>query len=292
MKIKIRNKVENLQENSEDEISTKNDMNPKQLEHYNILSEIAEQKGYKLIDNYTNSTTPINFICSKNHNFTMRSNDFKNGHECPQCKIKTRNTPEQAKQNFYSLVEERGYTLLGEYVKAKIKVKLECPNSHIIEISPDHFKRNRNCAKCMHLCPIQAKENYYALAKERNFEIMGEYVNADELTQMKCPNGHIIYLTPKDFKRGRSCRKCSGICPIQAKEDFHKMAEERNFEILGKYVTAKINVKMRCPNNHIFEIMPDKFKSGQACRVCKLSGIAIRIMQILDDNNVEYELDI
>lgn len=50
--------------------------------------------------------------------------------------------------NFYKLAEEKGYIVLGEYIKNDVKVKVQCKNGHITEVYPTNLKINKGCKIC------------------------------------------------------------------------------------------------------------------------------------------------
>jgi len=167
-------------------------------------------------------------------------------------------------------------------VIVKKKFKLIIHNDE--EESEDDFEMNARQQKYYDiLCEV---------AEERDFKVLGKYIKNDIKIEMICPNNHIFMMTAHSFKSGKGCAKCSGTCPIQAKEIFENEAEERGFEIIDEYINAKTKIQMKCPNNHIFEITPNSFKNkGQGCNQCNMSGIASKIKQILDDNDLKYKIE-
>ncbi len=43
---------------------------------------------------------------------------------------------------------EEGYEQLSEYVNARTKVKMKCPEGHVFEILPNNWKKGSRCGKC------------------------------------------------------------------------------------------------------------------------------------------------
>ena len=169
--------------------------------------------------------------------------------------------PIQAKENLYSQAHERGYQVLGTYINNDTKIEMQCPENHILEITPHSFKYGRGCAKCADHCPIQAKGNFYSEAVERDYQVLGTYINNDTKIEMQCPDNHRFETTPHRFKNGHGLLlNVFDLCPIQAKEKFYIQAHERGCQILGTYVNNRTKVRMQCPENHQFEISPDSFQ--------------------------------
>jgi hypothetical protein len=200
-------------------------------------------------------------------------------------------------QKYYDILceiaEQRGFKIIGKYVDNKTKIKMKCKNDHIFEITPNAFKSQGNgCSRCSNKCTIQAEENFYQEAEKRKFKVIGKYINAKTKILMKCYNNHIVEITPHNFKnKEQGCAKCSNKCCIQSEENFRKEAHQRNFEIIGEYVSTNRKIKMKCSNNHFFKITINHFKSGTGCNICNMSGISIKIKQILDDNKIDYKLE-
>jgi hypothetical protein len=43
---------------------------------------------------------------------------------------------------------EDGYELLSEYVNARTKLKMKCPNGHLFSVNPYNWKRGTRCKEC------------------------------------------------------------------------------------------------------------------------------------------------
>ena len=46
------------------------------------------------------------------------------------------------------MVLEEGYNQLSEYINARTKVLIECPEGHIFEITPNNWNKGRRCKEC------------------------------------------------------------------------------------------------------------------------------------------------
>ena len=107
------------------------------------------------------------------------------------------------------------------------------------------------------------------IAKARNYKVITpRYEDAKTKLQFQCPDDHIFETLPWPFKKGRSCPKCMGVCPTQAKERFLHQVSVRQYQTMDDYVNTKTKIKLRCDKQHIFSITPSHFMQGQSCPRC------------------------
>ncbi|OTX86906.1 hypothetical protein BK730_19925 [Bacillus wiedmannii] len=114
------------------------------------------------------------------------------------------------------------------------------------------------------------QREFLTLCKSEKYKVLGNYVNNSTKILMQCPFNHSIEISPKNFRRGNRCVKCSGKCKEQAKEEFLKLCEKERYQVLGNYVNNSTKILVKCPRNHIFETYPRNFKNkkGNGCRKC------------------------
>lgn len=173
-----------------------------------------------------------------------------------------------AYQGLLNLAQERGYQIKGQYINSREKIEIICPENHCFLMQPNNFKQGQSCPICAGRSPAKAKENFLTLAKERGYQIIGQYVNSSTPVDMICDNGHQISVRPSNLKKGSLCRKCQGLCKDQAKEEFDRLANDIGYQIISGYVNAHTKTKLICPNGHSFEIAPTNFKRGHGCAIC------------------------
>jgi hypothetical protein len=244
-------------------------MNPRQRKYYDILVQQSKLRGYQVLGIYINNDTKIRMQCPNRHVIEIAPSGFHSGRGCPRC---NKRCPIQAKENLYSQAIERGYQILGTYAGAHTKIRMQCPDRHIIEITPDSFKSGSNCAKCTGHCPLQSEESLYLRATERGYQVIGTYRGTNIKVQMQCPNKHIIEITPYDFASDHECAVCCGNSKTQSKEDLYSLAAKRGYQIVGTYFNVGTKIAMKCPNKHVMEIRPDNFKTGGGCSICDESS--------------------
>lgn len=105
----------------------------------------VEKEGYKILEEYKNSSTKIELQCDKGHKYMVRPNCFKKGRRCPIC---AGCHLETAKLEFEEMVKNEKYKLLGEYKSALTKVEIQCDKGHRYFVTPYHFKRGNRCPHC------------------------------------------------------------------------------------------------------------------------------------------------
>lgn len=119
----------------------------------NFVKEYVESFGYKLLSEYKGANEYIKLECPDGHIWeTCSFNSFKNNNaRCKHCTNKKRN--EKTKHNIIFIKNELlkyGYILLtSEYENAHQKLKMICPNGHVINsLTWNRFQQGDRCPKC------------------------------------------------------------------------------------------------------------------------------------------------
>ena len=232
----------------------------------NFLS-LLHIENYKLLSEYNGSANTILLLCPNSHYWETTPSRFKNlNQRCSSC------PPRHSiatKERFINLLESEGYHLLGEYTYYNIKVLIQCPNKHNIEMTANTFEKGCRCPKCQNMCPIQTEERFLEAAKAENYIILDNYINNHTKVRAICSNQHLIDVIPTSFLSGVRCIKCQGLCPIQAKEKFLSISSSESYTVLDYYVNNSTKLTMVCPKGHIIKIAPYHFKGGVRCSKCQ-----------------------
>ena len=118
---------------------------------YESVKEYIESFGYVLLDEkYERNNIRLKMICDKGHDCEISYSNFQQGRRCKHCKNENNG---DRKRHSYHFIQECfssfGYKLLSkEYTSNKEKLKIQCPNNHIFEMSFDSFKRGQRCPYC------------------------------------------------------------------------------------------------------------------------------------------------
>ena len=155
-----------------------------------------------------------------------------------------------------------------EYVKSNEKVIIICKKHKEFLQSPHDHIIGRGCPHCKNNYSIKSEEKFYQQLKDREFIMIGEYINTEIPVNIICKNGHVSCKSPNSFMGGAGCAKCVGTCPKQAEENFRIEAEKRNIKILGPYINNRIRIECQCEKGHIFYTASKPFIMGSGCPKC------------------------
>ena len=173
------------------------------------VRQAFEKEGYILLDEeYIDSKTHMNYICSNGHHHSITWSNFNMGVRCPECSFnKKRKNIQDIKKEF----ENEGYKLLTEeYANNSQQLETICPEGHKHITTYRNFKKGNRCNKC-YLDSIQYSYDQVKEGLEREGYILlsKEYINSNEKLQYQCPNGHIHEMTWHNFNKGKArCPEC------------------------------------------------------------------------------------
>ena len=117
----------------------------------NDIRKLFESEGHKLLSlEYINAKSKLIYICKNGHISSTTWSNWTNksrGRRCKFCAGTNKKTIEFVSSN----VELVGYKLKSkDYVGAKNKLHLICPNNHDYYVSWDNwYTKNNRCPKCM-----------------------------------------------------------------------------------------------------------------------------------------------
>lgn len=171
-----------------------------------------------------------------------------------------------------SFIESFNYKLLSEeYKNNYTKLKMVCPERHVFEMPYASFKLGCRCPNCS-----GNQKHPYDYIKQKfesfNYQLLSKkYESAHKKLKMKCPFGHIIFMTWANFSQGCRCNECAGNQTLTIeyiKETIKDFAP--NYTLLtGKYINANTKMFWKCPKGHIFERNWNKFYwRNQKCNIC------------------------
>lgn len=117
---------------------------------FEYIKKVFEDNGCQLLDTeYKNNITPMQFICSCGNVGKTDFYRFKNGVRCKRCGYaKNAEANRLSIEYVVSSFAERGYTVLGEYVKANDPVLCRCSNGHKFKLSFANLSKGVGCRHC------------------------------------------------------------------------------------------------------------------------------------------------
>jgi len=171
-----------------------------------------------------------------------------------------------------NIIELEGYRLISKnYVGAYGKLKIECANKHVFELTFNSWKKGRRCPFCsykVHYDDVKRlfeKEGYVLLIDAK------QYKNTKQKLKCECPSGHILEISYQSFKRGTRCRKCYFNKKRISKEILLELLHSMNLVLLyykGPFKGADSKIVVKCKNGHIFTTYYSKLKAGHGCKQC------------------------
>jgi hypothetical protein len=197
-------------------------------------------EGYvPLFDEYVRSKDTLNVICPEGHFYSTSFSNFKDlGRRCPVCKNRKKYTTEYVKEYF----KNKGYVLIGEYVRSRDPIKTLCSIGHLCYISFDNFKnKNRRCLTCY-------RENN----KSETHPMYGKH-HSDE-TKIKLSKA---LLGEKSFfwKGGISCEP---YCSVWSDKEYKESIKKRDKYICQNPYCYKTDERL-----HIYHVDYNKKIVGQ-----------------------------
>lgn len=256
----------------------------------------ATGKEYEVIGEYEGNKIKIEMKhISCNFSYSVRPASFISGARCPNCFGTRKKTPEEFKQEVYSLVGHE-FIFLDEYETAHKKLKVyhkSCDRE--FAISPHKFLAGRRCSHC-----YRGKKKTSEEFKVEVFNIVGdeytlleEYVKSKENIKIKHEKcGHEYSVKPNKFLIGQRCPECSSHRFIDTevyKRDVYKLVGEE-YTVLGEYMGDQSKVAMKhnvC--KHEYSATPNNFLRGRRCPRCKSSRGEKVTAKFLEDRKINYK---
>lgn len=227
-----------------------------------------EALNYEALEEYVDSSTNIKLKCNKGHEISIKPTKLMAGRKCSIC---SKNNSADFKNRLYGLVEELNFKVLDTPINSQNPIRFQCDKGHIFQRNPSNFyNRNSKCPICNKgsvKLPLTG-DAFAAYVEEFGYKLLEPYVNNMTKVKFQCDKGHIYETSPKVFKSGCRCPKCSDSCPEQAKENFLKICTQNNYHILSEYINTKIKVKIKCSKGHEFSMRPNDITMGSKCPKC------------------------
>lgn len=187
-----------------------------------------------------------------------------------------------------------------EYVNAKTKVCIVCPEHGEFWQTPTHHLSGYGCPKCRYI--RSANKNRKSIkdfiAESRKVHngkydySKTEYVRRDKKVCIICPEHGEFWQMPGNHLKGCGCPSCGGN-KKGTLDSFIKRAKEIHGDKYDyskvKYVNADTKVCIICPEHGEFWQKPTcHINRHQGCPICDESHLENDIRQLLIENNIEY----
>lgn len=229
----------------------------------------ADKYDYSLV-NYIKSKIKVQIICRNHGVFEQTPMGHLMGRNCIKCakdttSQKLKNTTSDFINRAKEIHRDRYDYSLVEYLSAKTKVKIICPQHGIFEQTPCHHLEQSGCKKCATIKTAakisSTKDEFIKEAKKVHNDVFDydlvNYINVHKKVKIICKHHGIFEQSPSKHLRGSGCKKCARLINIYKKEDYIKLSPlailylvriyngDEEFYKIGK---TKNGVKMRLSN--------------------------------------------
>lgn len=241
-------------------------MNERQQKYYRELVDLVTTKfcGTVLSETYKASGTKMTFMCKKSHKFDMTPNSVKRGHWCNRCSRGL----DEAEDEFYQKVKEKGGLCLTKYITAHKHVEVQCQYGHIFKVTPHALKGLDSwCSQCYGNHQGDAKEKFKKLVMLKGWKLLGTYINCKERVHLQCQYGHTWWAIPNNINTGKGCNVC-GYIDDDAIQKFYDKVKEKGGQVIGNYVNSKTKISLVCSEGHQWEAKPNCIMNGTWCKIC------------------------
>jgi hypothetical protein len=229
---------------------------------------LAQERGFAWLGpEVANAREKTTWQCPAGHQWQTSYNKIQQKRGCPFCAGKAPKTPADYKR----LAKKRGFRWLGpEVLKVDTPTGWECPVGHQWQASYHNVQhRGSGCPFCAGRVPKKPAD-YKRLAKKRGFKWLGpEVPDTHTPTGWECPAGHRWQNSFSHIQSGQGCPTCAQIAQRRPPEDYHTLAQERDFIWLGPEVPATdVPTKWQCSKGHVWRTAYHVIQHGAGCPTC------------------------
>lgn len=229
---------------------------------------LAQERGFAWLGpEVANVRTKTTWQCPAGHRWPAAYNKIQQKRGCPHCAGKAPRKPADYKR----LAKRRGFQWLGpEAPNVDTPTGWQCPAGHQWQASYHNIKhRGSGCPFCAGRVPKKPAD-YQRLAKRRGFQWLGpEVPDTHTPTGWACPDGHRWQNSFSHIQSGQGCPTCAQIAQRRPPEDYHALAQERDFIWLGPEVPATdVPTGWQCSQGHVWQTTYHVIQFGAGCPVC------------------------
>jgi transcription initiation factor IIE alpha subunit len=223
-----------------------------------------EGAGYQLLDEYTDSHTPMKFICPNGHQSQMSWTNFDSGCRCAYCsKTNTPVDPDKVRQAF----DSEGFQLLDKYTNSKKRLRFICPQGHKYSMTWQTWNGGIRCAICSG--KVVTRKDVRDAFGSAGYTLLSQYRNDNtEKLDFICDQGHEHKITWADFRAGYRCIFCSSRAPVEP-ELVEQTFLTAGYTPLSKYQDSVTKISYLCPKGHQDSMLWQGFKQGNRCPRCQ-----------------------
>ena len=223
---------------------------------------------------YMGCKTKVCIICPEHGEFWQRPDVHLKEFGCGKCSGKHKYTTEEYIQKAKEVHGDKYDYSKTEYINARTKVCIICPEHGEFWQKPYHHIRGVGCPKCTRPNLNITTEEFIIEARK----IHGDkydysktvYNGMDKKICIICPEHGEFWQRAADHLNGRGCKKCSGF--NKSTEDFIEQVKTIHGDKYDyskvKYINARTKVCIVCPEHGEFWSTPNVLLNGHSCPKC------------------------
>lgn len=229
-----------------------------------VVRKLVELKGGILLsEKYINSKTKLEVLCELGHTFYPNWDHLKQGSWCKKCSGNTKLTINEC-QKFAEDKNDGSKCLSTKYINNGTPLHWFCGLCNYTwfasfsDIKGNKNKKGTWCPKCAGQVKPTLREIQIFIKSKKGALLSEKYINNHSELEIKCEFGHIFYPTWHNLKDSNTwCLKCAGLSKPTLKEIQILIESKGGIFLSEKYENAHKKLKIKCKNNHIFEISWD-----------------------------------
>lgn len=165
---------------------------------------------------YKGTNSRLIFECEAGHRWAALPSNILKGTWCKKCSsLHVNDWKRLTLEEMHSIAAERnGKCLADAYINSDIPLKWSCEFGHEWSARPYHVKAGSWCPECRNK-NIAAQNTKHTLtefediAESRGSKVLDKkYEGFNSKLKIRCLNGHIFSMTPKNILRGQWCPIC------------------------------------------------------------------------------------
>ncbi len=187
---------------------------------------------------------------------------------------------------FRKTIARLGGTVVGEYKGSGTRVICLCRKGHTCHTRPTSVQCGQGmCLTCSGRCPEKSETEFRQRVLVQGGIVLGTYQGSYVPVKCRCKLNHECHPRPNSLQQGQGmCKKCSGMCPIQARDKFKKQVLQQGGTLIGEYEGVDTPVHCRCKIGHDCFPVPHVLRGKHSiCKKCThtssmLAELRFRIM--------------
>lgn len=175
---------------------------------------LLEGRNITMTEEYIGNRFKTKWSCVNGHEWYAIYNNIQRGSGCPVCfrKQQSENTTLTKDEiNNRLQKDDRGITLIGEYVNNRSKSIWQCARGHQWSAKYDNIYNGRGCPNCAIINQTLTKDQIIERLRkdDRGITLIGEYLGNRFKTTWECKKGHQWSARYGDISQDKGCPTCA-----------------------------------------------------------------------------------